>query len=149
MKLPDIAALVPHAGDAVLLDRVIDYDEESLRAVAIVRPNVFSQPDGSLAAWMGLEILAQAVAAWAGCQAWAEGAAPRLGFLLGTRRYTCHVPRFPAGAELHLEVVRSLYDAGGMAVFECTLDHAGARWASARLNVYSPPDAASFMQEPS
>jgi predicted hotdog family 3-hydroxylacyl-ACP dehydratase len=148
MKLPAVTALLPHAGDTVLLDHVLDYDAESLRAVAVVRPNVFSQPDGSLAAWMGLEFMAQAVAAWAGCQARAAGAAPRLGFLLGTRRYDCTVPHFPAGAELHLEVVRSLYDAGGMAVFECTLDHAGARWASARLNVYSPPDAASFLQEP-
>jgi predicted hotdog family 3-hydroxylacyl-ACP dehydratase len=48
---------------------------------------------------------------------------------------------------LEVRVTRSLYDATGMAVFECVIDSAGRQLASARLNVYSPPDAAAYLQE--
>jgi predicted hotdog family 3-hydroxylacyl-ACP dehydratase len=81
------------------------------------------------------------------------GAPPRqlgqpveLGFLLGTRKYECNVERFPAGAELHIHASRSLQDDNGMGVFECQLRGPGIE-ALARLNVFRPPQVASYLQE--
>jgi predicted hotdog family 3-hydroxylacyl-ACP dehydratase len=147
MILPPIASLLPHAGNVILLDRVDAYDADGLRASATVRLNVFSEADGSLAPWMGVEIMAQAVAAWAGCRAHEAGEAARIGFLIGTRRYECAVARFAPGMTLQLLAIRSLEDASGMALFECSIESQGRRLASARLNVYSPSDAAAFLQE--
>jgi hypothetical protein len=96
---------------------------------------------------MGLEIMAQAVGAWAGCQARRQGQEVGLGFLLGTRRYECHVPCFPAGARLSVRVVQSLQDAVGMGVFECELRAGDELLAFARLNVYRPADAGAFTRE--
>lgn len=143
-----VAELVPHAGDMILLDRIERFDDESLDAcLSVSAGGLFNQPDGSLPAWVGVEVMAQAVAAYAGCQARLAGLPVELGFLLGTRHYSCNVDRFPAGAALHIRVLRSLQDDNGMGVFECHLDGPGIH-AEARLNVYRPPEVASFLQEP-
>ncbi|WYX37420.1 hypothetical protein WJ966_12245 [Achromobacter xylosoxidans] len=64
-----IASLLPHAGDMILIDEVLAHDADSLRARAVIRPGPYSLPDGSLPPWLGLELMAQAIGAWAGCQA--------------------------------------------------------------------------------
>ncbi|CAM3563039.1 3-hydroxylacyl-ACP dehydratase [Bordetella sputigena] len=144
-----VAQLVPHSGDAILIDTVDDWDEETLRATAVVKPDgLYSNADGSLPPWMGLEIMAQAVGAWAGCQARHHGQQVGLGFLLGTRRYECHVRGFAAGTRLTIHVAQSLRDAAGMGVFECELRADARLLASARLNVYQPADAGAFTREP-
>lgn len=143
-----VAGLLPHSGDAILIDTVDDWDAESLRATAVVKPDgLYNSPDGSLPPWMGLEIMAQAVGAWAGCQARHQQQEIGLGFLLGTRRYECHVPYFAAGTRLSVRVAQSLRDAAGMGVFECELRAGDALLAFARLNVYSPADATAFTRE--
>ncbi|KQZ97960.1 hotdog family protein [Achromobacter sp. Root565] len=142
-----IASLLPHAGDMILLDTVIRYDADSLTARAVIRPGPYSLPDGSLPPWLGMELMAQAVGAWAGCQARQANEAVKLGFLLGTRRYECHDASLPAGAELTVHVERGLIDASGMSVFECVLRDDARVVARARLNVYQPSDPTILMQE--
>ncbi len=142
-----IASLLPHAGDMILLDEVSRYDDDSLTARAVIRPGPYSLPDGSLPPWLGMELMAQAVGAWAGCQARQAGAAVKLGFLLGTRRYECHAGSLPAGVAVTVDVRRGLIDASGMSVFECELRDDARLLAQARLNVYQPGDPRTFMQE--
>jgi predicted hotdog family 3-hydroxylacyl-ACP dehydratase len=90
--------------------------------------------------------MAQSVAAYAGCRARQKGEAVELGFLLGTRKFECNVEHFPAGAELNIHGLRSLEDDNGMGVFECHLTGSGIQ-ASARLNVFRPPQAANYLDE--
>ena len=90
--------------------------------------------------------MAQSVAAYAGCHARQKGEAVELGFLLGTRKFECNVAHFPAGAELTIHGLRSLEDDNGMGVFECHLTGIGIQ-ASARLNVFRPPQAANYLAE--
>lgn len=143
-----VSELVPHAGDMILLDVIERFDAQSLAARLTVKADgLFSQADGSLPAWVGVEIMAQAVAAYAGCQAREVGLPVELGFLLGTRSYQCNVEHFPAGAELEVRILCSLQDDNGMGVFECHIEGPGVR-AEARLNVYRPPEMASYLQEP-
>ncbi|UTW09537.1 hotdog family protein [Pseudomonas benzenivorans] len=142
-----IAELLPHAGDMILIDEVLSFDEDSVQTRLRVRPGgLFSQADGSLPAWVGVELMAQSVAAYAGCRARQAGNPVQLGFLLGTRSYQCNVERFPAGSELHIRALRSLQDDNGMGVFECHLDGPGIH-AEARLNVFCPPQVDSYLQE--
>ncbi|KRW61620.1 ApeP family dehydratase [Pseudomonas sp. TTU2014-080ASC] len=147
MSMWPVAELVPHAGDMILLDQVHRYGDDDIETSLTVRDGgLFSQDDGSLPAWVGIEIMAQSVAAYAGCHARARGEPVELGFLLGTRNYQCNVERFPLGAELHIHATRSLQDDNGMGVFECQLTGTGIE-AIARLNVFRPPQVASYLQE--
>lgn len=143
-----IAELLPHAGDMILLDGVERFDDDSVEALLQVPADgLLSAADGSLPAWVGVEIIAQSVAAFAGCHARQAGQPVELGFLLGTRNYQCNVESFPVGTQLRVRAMRSLQDDNGMGVFECHLDGPGIH-AEARLNVFRPPEVASYLQEP-
>ncbi|WP_285419730.1 hotdog family protein [Pseudomonas sp. efr-133-TYG-5] len=142
-----LAELLPHAGDMILIDRILAFDDEQIRTCLTVRPDgLFNLPDGSLPAWVGVELMAQSVAAFAGCHARHKGNPVELGFLLGTRKFTCNVEAFPAGSELTIHGLRSLEDDNGMGVFECHITAPGIE-ASARLNVFRPPQASQYLQQ--
>ena len=65
-----IAELIPHAADMILIDEVVRFGAEDIETRLTVRPGgLFSQADGSLPAWIGMELMAQSIAAYAGCQA--------------------------------------------------------------------------------
>jgi predicted hotdog family 3-hydroxylacyl-ACP dehydratase len=141
------ADLLPHAGDMILIDDVLDFGDEHVRTRVLVRPGgLFNRADGSLPAWVGIELMAQSVAAFAGCQARVKNEPVELGFLLGTRKFECNVEHFPAGSELIIHAERSLQDDNGMGVFECRLTGPGIS-AVARLNVYRPPQSANYLAE--
>ena len=142
-----LAELIPHAGDMILIDQVLAFDEEQIQTCLTVRAGgLFNEADGSLPAWVGVELMAQSVAAFAGCQARSKGDAVKLGFLLGSRKFECNVARLPLGSELNIHAVRSLQDDSGMGVFECTLTGPDIN-AFARLNVYCPPNTADYLAE--
>ncbi|MFF5863658.1 hotdog family protein [Pseudomonas sp. NPDC012596] len=142
-----LAELLPHAGEMILIDQVDSCDDEQIHTRTVVRQGgLFNRADGSLPAWFGIELMAQSVAAFAGCRARRNGQPVALGFLLGTRKYQCDVEHFPLGAELHVHAIRSLEDDNGMGVFECHLRGPGVH-ASARLNVYTPPQPARYLAE--
>ena len=144
-----LAELLPHAGDMILIAQVLGIDQEQIHTRLPVRAGgLFNREDGSLPAWVGLEVMAQSVAAYAGCRARSEGNPVELGFLLGTRKFECNVEHFPAGAELQIHALRSLEDDNGMGVFECHLSGPGIH-ASARLNVFRPPQAQNYLAQAS
>ena len=102
--ISDVAALLPHSGHMVLLDEVLAYDHESLQASAhIGADHVLMQPDGTVPAWMAMEIMAQCIAALDGIHAHNGGESVRLGFLLGTRKLHLFADTLPVGCTLLAE----------------------------------------------
>ncbi len=81
-----IEDVVPHRQDMCLLQRIIRWDQDTLEAELVVPEAGLFVEDGQVPAWVGIEYMAQAIAAWAGCRARAAGKQPQLGFLLGSRR---------------------------------------------------------------
>ncbi|MBE1159943.1 3-hydroxylacyl-ACP dehydratase [Dyella acidiphila] len=141
-----VADVLPHAGEMILLDRIEALHSERIVCSRTLRAGgMFQDAHGNLPAWAGVELMAQAIAAWSGCRARAEQQPVQLGFLLGTRQYRCNAEVFPLGACLRIEAERDFHDEHGMAVFSCRID-AGELHAEARLNVYRPPDAEAFFQ---
>ena len=142
-----LAELLPHAGDMILIDAIERFDDEQIfTRLTVKSEGLFNLPDGSLPAWVGVELMAQSVAAFAGCHARQKGNPVELGFLLGTRKFECNVEAFPAGTELTIHGLRSLEDDNGMGVFECHINAPGIE-ASARLNVFRPPQAADYLEQ--
>ncbi|UST59337.1 hotdog family protein [Pseudomonas moraviensis] len=142
-----LAELLPHAGDMILIDAIERFDDEQIFTRLTVKPDgLFNLSDGSLPAWVGVELMAQSVAAFAGCHARQKGNPVELGFLLGTRKFECNVEAFAPGSELTVHGIRSLEDDNGMGVFECHI-HGDGIHASARLNVFRPPEANQYLQQ--
>ncbi|MBW8757194.1 MAG: hotdog family protein [Burkholderiales bacterium] len=132
-------AWVPHRGPLSLLDAVEHSDEHGIEArVRVPVDGVFGGDDG-VPAWVGIEYMAQAVAAWSGARARAAGGSPKVGYLLGSRRYEAAVPVFPVGADLRVLAQCELMGDNGLGMFDCRIEHGGRVLASGRLSVYEPP----------
>ena len=149
MSFPDIRELVPHSGAMVLLDRVLSADAENLCAeVAIHAGSVFHDATSAgVGSWVGIEYMAQAIAAHAGYLARLAGAPVKIGFLLGARRYEAQVPLFVDGSVLQVHVQQALQGENGLGAFECRIEMAGAVLAQATITVFQPEDAKQFLQE--
>jgi predicted hotdog family 3-hydroxylacyl-ACP dehydratase len=143
--LPPIRDLVPHAGPMCLLDRVLAAEGERLSAEVVVPADGLFSQDGGVGAWVGVEYMAQAVAAWAGWQARQQGEAPRIGLLLGTRRYRCGVARFAVGQRLQVDIERGYQADNGLGQFDCRIQADGVELASAQLTVFGPEDPGAFL----
>jgi len=144
VALPKAATLVPHQGDTVLLDAVTRIGADRCEAQVVVRPRTaFSDPAGNLPAWVGPEIMAQAISALAGHRSLLERGKPAsIGLLLGVRNYRCTAGEFRCGDVLRVEVVESSVDAQGWAVFDGSISREGAIVATGTLTVLQPPDDA-------
>jgi predicted hotdog family 3-hydroxylacyl-ACP dehydratase len=144
---PPIAALVPHAPPMLLLDAVTLHEPGRVRCAARVRPDWPFVEDGRVEAVVALEVMAQAVAAFAGLSGRAEGQAPRLGMLLGTRALELAVPHLSVGDALTVEA-QHVFSDEALGTFRCTVERAGPagpeRVAEATLNVYQHDGVSPF-----
>ena len=134
-----IDELVPHAGKMVLLERVVEFDEDHMIAEVIVRNDGLYGDENSVPAWLGIEYMAQTVAALGGMKRRIAGKPINLGFLLGTRRYDCNIDAFAVGSVLTISVKRLIQEQG-LGVFDCRIEGPGV-CISANLNVYHLDDA--------
>jgi predicted hotdog family 3-hydroxylacyl-ACP dehydratase len=132
-------AWVPHRGAMSLLETVEHCDEQGIVArVRVPVDGLFADADG-VPSWVGIEYMAQAVAAWSGARARGGGESPRIGYLLGSRRYEATVAAFEAGAELQVFAQCELTSDNGLGMFECRITQDGRVLASGRLSVFEPP----------
>jgi len=132
-----VSDVVPHSGSMVLLDRILDASEEDLTAQVTIGTNtLFLREKAYVPAWIGIEYMAQAVAAWAGVQENKVGNKAKIGFLLGARKYNCISSKFLLGDVLTIHIARK-YQESELAVFDCTI-HSDKLLATSALNVYQP-----------
>ena len=140
----DIDDLVPHSGSMCLLDRVVDYGEDWLHAEVGISPESLFAEERGVPAWVGIEYMAQAIAAYGGLLERAKGNEPKIGFLLGSRNYACDADYFTIGLTLSIKVTRELIAENGLNVFACELDAKGLH-AQAVVNVFQPDDVDRFL----
>lgn len=138
---PPMAGLLPHRGCAILLERVLEHDATTtVCSVDLQAGAAFRSADGSMPAPIGLEYMAQAIAAHGGLLARSEAAAaraaagecreagepaePRPGFFVGARRVAFKTDRFEAGRPL-VVTARHLRGTSGLIAFDCSIRGAG------------------------
>jgi predicted hotdog family 3-hydroxylacyl-ACP dehydratase len=134
-----VEELVPHSGIMVLVNRVIEFDEEYMVTEVIVSDDGLFGDGNTIPAWLGIEYMAQTIAALGGMKRRLAGEPLNLGFLLGTRRYVCNVGTFAVGSILTV-IIKQLVEDQGLGVFDCRISADGIS-ASAKLNVYQPDSA--------
>ena len=148
MSQLDIRKLVPHEGAMVLLDRVVAAADDALCAELTIGPDsLFCDGDG-VGSWVGIEYMAQAIAAHAGFLAQRRGEPVKVGFLLGARRYQAAVPLFAVGSVLRVHAHHAMQGDNGLAAFECRIEDAEtlAQLANATITVFEPANVHDFLQ---
>ena len=138
--------LVPHSGQMSLLSHITGYGEDWLSAAVDITPTSMFLEEQGVPAWVGLEYMAQTIGAYAGLQERLKGHEPRVGFLLGTRRYSIPVPYFAPGERIQLKVIKNMQAENGLCAFDCELTGNGYT-ATASLNIYQPDDAETFLRD--
>lgn len=147
-SFPEITSLIPHRASMILLDSVIAVTADSLRAEVRINPEniFFDTQTNTVGAWLGIEFMAQAIAALEGYQALQRGAEIKVGFLLGSRRYESHCSGFVSGSVLHVEVRRVLEHENGLGAFECKITDSDQHLlASATVTVFKPDNVHQFL----
>lgn len=136
--------VLPHRPPMVLLSRVVSHDlTRTVCAVDVTASTLFMTEKKCVPAWVGIEYMAQCVAAHAGLIAHARGEAVRLGLLIGARRIDFHAEGYTPGQTI-LITAAHVWGEREMAAFACSLsDESSDRLlAESVLSVYSPADGA-------
>ena len=137
-SLPSVVSLLPHAGPMLLLDRVLEHTpEHTACAVDPGRSALLADADGCVPAWVGLEYMAQCVAAHGGLASRERAEPPRPGLLLGSRRVRFATASFAPNRELRVDA-RHHRGESGLVAFDCEVREAagGEPLVRARVNVY-------------
>ena len=132
----------------LLLEHVVAADESSIEAEQVVPTNAWYL-DGArqMPAWIGIESMAQAIAAHVSlCALW-RGEPPRCGVLLGAKDYRAAASGFDAGERLRVSARLTYRDESGFAAYDCVIAAGGRQLASAGLKVFQPADFEAFMQQ--
>jgi predicted hotdog family 3-hydroxylacyl-ACP dehydratase len=144
---PPIESIIPHRGTMLLMDAVTSCGDETLTGRATVRPDAwYADAQGAMPAWIGIELMAQGVAAHVSLLAMRAGGRARPGVLLGTRSYQARVSAFARDARLVVGVREVLRSEEGHSAYECTIDHGGTRYADAVIKVFQPLDFQTFIE---
>ncbi len=134
MTFPHPAELLPHSGRAVLIDEIVeDTDAGIVASATITAAHPFFVAGHGVPAWVGIELMAQAIAAHSGLLGRRTQRAPRRGMLLGTRRYRGHVAWFAEGLRLRIHVATTFGEEGGMAACASRIDGDGRTLAEATI----------------
>lgn len=145
--LPPIEELLPHRGTMLLLDRVTEFSGDTAVAEYAPRADAWYADDaGDMPGWIGIELMAQTVAAHVALAKRLVGLPVKMGALLGTRTYRTTSASFAAGRILQIRAREVFRDESGLAGYECSIACDGTPVAEAVLKVYEPEDFGQFMQ---
>src|SRR5262245_43451143 len=120
----------------LLLDRVLAYDGERVTCETVLGPSSPFVERGKVPAIVGLEYMAQTIAAGAGLSARDKGQATPMGFLLGCRSLTITVDSFQVGDTLTIEARRTWGGEQNLASFACKVQRGDEVLVEGALTVY-------------
>jgi predicted hotdog family 3-hydroxylacyl-ACP dehydratase len=149
-SLPRIEDVIAHRGNMLLLEKLSGIESETCSAEYTPQRDAwYADAAGNMPAWVGLELMAQTIAAYVGMQKFTQGTPAKQGVLLGTRSYKSKAPSFTAGQCLRMQVRVSFRDESGLGAFDCNIQLAATQevLATALLKVYEPDDFNVFMKE--
>ena len=115
----EIARLIPHAGDMVLLDGVLNWDKARIQCVTATHRWIGNplRRDGRIGILYGVEYVSQAIALHAALTG-DKTDAPCRGYLASLRAVSCHADRLDLipgtllieAEQLHGEASRAIYN---------------------------------------
>lgn len=125
----------------MLLNDCLDAGDDFVAARCLIGDNcrLFRQPDGRFGSWLLIELMAQTIGVFAGLKNRTQGLAPRIGFLLGTRRFETKIGFLHDGDEVVVKAKCIFLGQEGLpSQFQCQAEINGNTVATANLTVYEP-----------
>jgi predicted hotdog family 3-hydroxylacyl-ACP dehydratase len=147
-----IEAVIKHRKPMRLIDELLSFDSQSASVLVIIDENseFYNSQQGGVPSYIGIEYMAQCIAAKAGANALALGETLKLGFLLGTRRYQSKIDYFSKEQPLKVTATQLMDITAGLSVFECkivTYNSEEKCLAHAKINVFQPEDSTEYIRQ--
>lgn len=149
MRNYSIEELIAHRPPMVLLSRMASYDDvQAVCEVDISKESPFFQEAlNGVATYIGIEYMAQTIAAFAGVKALQRGEQVDIGFLLGSRKYQSYEPSFTSNKTYQV-VVKELYrEDSGLSMFECKICDGKRIVSDAKVTTFQPQNPKEFLKE--
>jgi predicted hotdog family 3-hydroxylacyl-ACP dehydratase len=155
---PSVDTLLPHRGTMKLLEQVESFSELTLMASTQVDGTAwYADAEGAMPVWIGLELMAQAIAAHVALRLRLEHRPAQPGVLLGARRYDVFTQAFACDARLYIDVCETIKVDGGHGAYDCEIrsgsgraddgsDSGSTRLARAVVKVYQPDNFQQFIK---
>ena len=144
----DMEQLLPHKGDMVLIDRMVEegdgYGTAQVKVDAASK--FFEEEINGIRAFIGLEWMAQTIAAVAGIEALKNNRPVQVGFLLGSRKYAPSKNVFALDEEYIIRVEQIYREDNGLGSFQCTIHQGDVLIADSKLNVFAPDNVEKFLK---
>lgn len=145
IEFAPVRELVPHAPPMLWLRRVVAHDGRSTECEACTDDlGLLLDAAGFAPGYATIELAAQCVAAHARLVA-ADDGPPRIGFLLGTRRFELHAAQLAPGQILRARVTQLWGAATGPVSFAAEVRDAATAevLAAGRISCFTPSPSAS------
>lgn len=145
---PLIEQLLPHRDPMILIDRLVETDgQETICEVTITPQSMFREAAG-VPAFVGIEYMAQTIAAHGGYQSYLAHEPISIGLLLGTRRLEMHCPFFQLGQILRVRAVH-IWGQHELMRFGCTITTASSAspLQEAEINVFKPKKLQAYLDQ--
>lgn len=143
--MEDARKFVPHREPLLLVDCIVEHSQESIVATHRVSESLW--PSTGMPAYLGIEIIAQTIAALESARSKRADGRPVLGVLLGTRVYRSVSPAFATGETLTIKVVEKMADPSGFGAFQGTIAGPDGRvLAEGLVKVYRPDDFWNYIR---
>lgn len=138
--------MLPHKSPMVLVDRLVSSDDHSAIVEATIKGD-YPFTGETIGTWVGLELMAQSAAVLAKLTKQANSDKAALGFLLGSRSFTAHVPEFVPGQKVTVEIDLDPASEGQIMVNARSRikDVAGQVICEGTLTLYEPNDDALYL----
>lgn len=148
LTFPLLTELMPHRPPMLLLDRMVEAGETHAVCEVVIRADGPFCGDAGVPAYVGIEFMAQTVAAYSGWQRRRAGHPIEIGFLLGTPQFQSFCDSFCVGQTLHVEVTH-VWGADQLARFAGVIKDAqtGVRLQQADLSVFQPSDLRAALEK--
>ena len=148
--MTDIAIedLISHREPMSFLSRFIKAEgEKAVCEVDITPESAFYEPSlRGVPSYIGIEYIAQTIAAFAGMNARRAQREVKIGFLLGTRKLKLHESLFKLNSTCVIHVEQMYMDESGLAVFDARIDCDEQLMVEGTVNVFQPENTEEFLE---
>lgn len=108
----EVEKLVPHAGKMFLLDRVRNYDLETITITTEVdideNTMFYDEELGGVPSWIAFEYMAQSISALSGIYGHQKNESPKVGFIMSVSNFKADAPVFRKGDVVTIEVHQTM-----------------------------------------
>lgn len=143
----DVANFIPHRDPMILISKLLAHESDTLLTQTDINASspYFDSKLNGVPNYVGIEYMAQSIAALAGVEAHMRNDIIRVGFLLGSRKLKMHISQFDLGQSYQTRVTRLYQEDSGLAVFDCQILHNQDVVAEANVNVFQPQDTQAYI----